>query len=175
MQNLCLTSFFIFFKQFCSDISPMISWYIHKVTLGWNASSQKYKARIVFFSMTVWLVQLAFYIDGLVQNSSNSTANALELPQSCTKPLICPSKHAHDSIELCLLCKCYQHLCHVFSHILQGCFNGTEAWTLCIIPGLDAVWKHNGNTSNSVAIHIVDKTNLEKIYIKSNKQFDSSL
>ena len=29
------------------------------------------------------------YIDGLVQNCSNSIANALELLQSCTKPLIC--------------------------------------------------------------------------------------
>ena len=28
-------------------------------------------------------------IDGLVQDCSNSIANALELLQSCTKPLIC--------------------------------------------------------------------------------------
>ena len=29
------------------------------------------------------------YVDGLVQDYSNSIANALELLQSCTKPLIC--------------------------------------------------------------------------------------
>ena len=29
------------------------------------------------------------YFDGLVQDYSNSIANALELQQSCTKPLIC--------------------------------------------------------------------------------------
>ena len=28
------------------------------------------------------------HIDGLVKDSSNSTANTLELPQSCTKPLL---------------------------------------------------------------------------------------
>ena len=30
-----------------------------------------------------------YHIDGLVQDSSNSIANALELLQSCTKPLVC--------------------------------------------------------------------------------------
>ena len=32
-----------------------------------------------------------WHIDGLVQNCSNSIANALELVQSCTKPLIYPA------------------------------------------------------------------------------------
>ena len=38
-----------------------------------------------------WPGQVEFYIehiDGLMQDCSNSTANALELLQSCTKPLI---------------------------------------------------------------------------------------
>ena len=39
------------------------------------------------------------YIDGLVQDCSNSIANALELPQSCTKPSACTWKfktgHCH--------------------------------------------------------------------------------
>ena len=38
------------------------------------------------------LIRLAYkycsYIDGLLQDCSNSIANALELLQSCTKPLI---------------------------------------------------------------------------------------
>ena len=33
--------------------------------------------------------QVPEYIDGLVQDCSNSSANALELLQSCTKPWIC--------------------------------------------------------------------------------------
>ena len=36
-------------------------------------------------------IQWRFYIDGLVQDCSNSIANALELLQSCTKPSICCS------------------------------------------------------------------------------------
>ena len=34
-----------------------------------------------------WCISLS-YLDGLVQDCSNSIANALELLQSCTKPLI---------------------------------------------------------------------------------------
>ena len=33
-------------------------------------------------------LNVILYIDGLVQDCSNSSANALELLQSCTKPLI---------------------------------------------------------------------------------------
>ena len=33
-------------------------------------------------------IKAQLYIDGLVQDCSNSTANALELLQSCTKPSI---------------------------------------------------------------------------------------
>ena len=36
-----------------------------------------------------WGFILQLYIDGLVQDCSNSIANALELLQSCTKPSIC--------------------------------------------------------------------------------------
>ena len=35
------------------------------------------------------------YIDGLVQDCSNSIANALELLQSCTKPLLWGMYHVH--------------------------------------------------------------------------------
>ena len=34
------------------------------------------------------MIYIMNYIDGLVHDCSNSSANALELPQSCTKPLI---------------------------------------------------------------------------------------
>ena len=35
------------------------------------------------------------YMDGLVQDFSNSIANALELLQSCTKPSICIHEQGH--------------------------------------------------------------------------------
>ena len=35
------------------------------------------------------IMELLVYFDGLVQDCSNSIANALELLQSCTKPSIC--------------------------------------------------------------------------------------
>ena len=45
------------------------------------------------------LVKGANYVDGLVQDCSNSTANALELLQSCTKP----SMSTNDSTHMDLL------------------------------------------------------------------------
>ena len=36
------------------------------------------------------------YIDGLAQDCSNSIANAMELLQSCIKPLICLLHSAHS-------------------------------------------------------------------------------
>ena len=36
-------------------------------------------------------------IDGLVQDCSNSIANALELLQSCTKPLTYPKNIGYDN------------------------------------------------------------------------------
>ena len=36
-----------------------------------------------------WNLQIHLYVDGLVQDCSNSIANALELLQSCTKPSMC--------------------------------------------------------------------------------------
>ena len=38
------------------------------------------------------------YIDGLVQDCSNSIANALELLQSCTKPSICFMSLSHYTL-----------------------------------------------------------------------------
>ena len=37
----------------------------------------------------MFLFQTKYHIDGLVQDCSNSIANALELLQFCTKPLTC--------------------------------------------------------------------------------------
>ena len=43
------------------------------------------------------------YIDGLVQDCSSSTANALELLQSCTKPSIFTCSHIHTGSRLLML------------------------------------------------------------------------
>ena len=37
------------------------------------------------------------YLDGLVQDCSNSIANALELLQSCTKPSICSAALSYQT------------------------------------------------------------------------------
>ena len=49
------------------------------------------------YYLNKWLPNLQTHIDGLVQDCSNSIANALELLQSCTKPLI--YKHHSASIH----------------------------------------------------------------------------
>ena len=45
---------------------------------------------------------IAKYIDGLVQDCRNSTASALELLQSCTKPLIYPIKFEYSFVVFCV-------------------------------------------------------------------------
>ena len=70
-------------------------------------------------------------IDGLVLNCSNSIANALELLQSCNKPLIYniyPIKYAYGFVVLCFVLVAvlvFVDTCDTFTHILQGCFTGT--------------------------------------------------
>ena len=55
--------------------------------------------------------QNIYYIDDLVQDSSNSIASALELLESCTKPLIyLPPSH-------------FRNLCLMFWHLLGLCFS----------------------------------------------------
>ena len=44
------------------------------------------------------------YFDGLVQNCSNSIANALELPQSCTKPSIFVMKFTPVHVVMISIC-----------------------------------------------------------------------
>ena len=53
--------------------------------------------RCVTWSIKLWQLHVWVYIDGLVQDCSNSIADALELLQSCTKPSIWYIEH--DSIK----------------------------------------------------------------------------
>ena len=50
---------------------------------------------------TLEAVYLKDYIDGLVQDCSNSIANALELLQSCTEPSLCSVLSVHYCVLLC--------------------------------------------------------------------------
>ena len=50
---------------------------------------QEGRKNLLYIEPVPWLVVVVFHLDGLVQDCSNSIANALELLQSCTKPSIC--------------------------------------------------------------------------------------
>ena len=47
------------------------------------------------------LILQIYYINSLVQDCSNSIANAMELLQSCTKLSIYPMKYAYNSVVSC--------------------------------------------------------------------------
>ena len=53
------------------------------------------RRRSNWFDYSYWL-----HFEGLVQDCSNSIANALELLQSCTKPLICYSNKQYSLDEI---------------------------------------------------------------------------
>ena len=54
------------------------------------------------------------HINGLVQDCSNSIANALELLQSCTKPSICSRVKQLNKISITVWqCKCVWQLLHI--------------------------------------------------------------
>ena len=55
---------------------------------------------------TRWFWNGLHYIDGLVQDSSISIANALEILESCTEPLICPHLHTDTGLFLPKCNKC---------------------------------------------------------------------
>ena len=61
-------------EVFYDIIILLTKWFISKNVIGLSRHRDEYKI---------------LYTDGLVQDSSNSIANALEFLQSCTKPLIC--------------------------------------------------------------------------------------
>ena len=74
---------------------------ITSIKLEWEQYDISIKFELKLFVQ--WDSQLAansvHYVDGLVQDCSNSIANALALLQSCTKPLMCRFHKA--SLQLC--------------------------------------------------------------------------
>ena len=98
---ICWPSFMF---HFC-----LICWGIQVVGTG---KSQPPKHKLSYFSGKVIPSVVHVYIDGLVQDCSNSIANALELLQSCTKPSICPWPHCN--VKLIVYCICiYMYLVHM--------------------------------------------------------------
>ena len=74
--------------------------------------------------MSLMFVILGYYINGLVQNCSNSTTNILELLQSCTKPSIC-SDFTIDMVIAILFCG-YQYLQKHISSVIYIPFFGNN-------------------------------------------------
>ena len=72
-------------------------------------------------------------IDGLVQDCSDSSALAMDLPQSCIKPFIYQIKsqisvQAHSLVVLHIVLVALHFLTDsfdTFTHIFQGCYAGT--------------------------------------------------
>ena len=77
----------------------------------WMYAFQRYVGDALFsverFSWALFCVMhceiLWSYVDGLVQDCSNSIALAMELLQSCTKPSMCSIKYSH--VLLCFVKK----------------------------------------------------------------------
>ena len=80
------------------------------------------------------------YIDGLVQDCSNSIANALELLQSCTNPSIYRwmLNLSHKMSKVCgaLFWSSWSSW-KIFIHVIQSCFSDTV-----VIPFLSRWWRH---------------------------------
>ena len=53
--------------------------------LEWKLIHVGKKGGPIVSTIDSWYIMIEYNIDGLVQDCSNSTANALELLQSCTK------------------------------------------------------------------------------------------
>ena len=86
------------------------------------------------------------YFDGLVQNCSNSIANVLELPQSCTKPSIFVMKFTPVHVVMISVCINlftsidFVSISKIKWHIVIGMINsffgqilGGELWVICWI------------------------------------------
>ena len=69
-------------------------WSVYCLYVGWERQDN-----VNACSIRIYCIIVKVHVDGLVQASSNSIANALELLHSCTKPSICFRKisQAHSS------------------------------------------------------------------------------
>ena len=72
------------------------------------------------------MIKCRLHIDGLVQDCSNSSALALELLQSCTKPSI----YSGTWWVKPFLAKSLYHTWNIFTHWLRPCQNPDRRWAL---------------------------------------------
>ena len=77
------------------------------VTRSWWVKTNPSKICPNLESCKTWFTHCNIYINGLEQDCSNSIALAMELLQSCTKPLVCRLKNCSQ-----LLHTRQQHTCH---------------------------------------------------------------
>ena len=88
--NCCLQNVSHFLQaSMCSGVILSICIYLHcgdKLML-WPCHLHN-RIILVLLEIFAWQINLIFHFDGLVQNCSNSSANALELLQLCAKLLI---------------------------------------------------------------------------------------
>ena len=75
-----------------------IAWLVYTTLTLWSADVHLRKFSVGRVSISVWSLP-----SGLVQDCSNSIANALELLQSCTKSLNYSSYHSYLSISTSLI------------------------------------------------------------------------
>ena len=106
----------VFLLKLCSDNKPRKRHHIHR------PSAQVME--IFLSSLETRYREMSrehYSIDGLAQDCSNSIANALELLQSCTKPLVCwttltnVDKRCQHRLECVYMC-IYQHRSILWRH-----------------------------------------------------------
>ena len=83
----------------------------------------------------IWIWQ-DYYIDGSVQNCSNSIANTLELLQSCTKPTIYPAMQS-ISHNILLCCGCIISFYQILIQLTVPDHNNTQHRTRSVHISLD--------------------------------------
>ena len=103
------------------------------------------------------------HIKGLVQDCSNSSALAMELLQSCTKPLIWSVSTLHKRIDYI---KMYFHSCWVscrwtnFWWFVRHMGQVTKVWLSCYL----VLHSHDSKTQVTRQPHLCDSTHIIWIY-----------
>ena len=121
--------------------------------------------------LQIWLdyIKPIRQIDGLLQDCSNSIANALELLQSCTKPSKCLLNHESFSGTLHCCCSTCQISVILTLMNLQSC--NFEIFKDLTIRHL--IWYWNGSQNFLVLIFIMESTlwsESSKHWVKSWRQ-----
>ena len=129
----------------CSVYKIMLYWTIWYRELKccknppWNFFNklEKNVNKLNLYQTTTSTIGQRLYINGLVQECSNSTANALELLQSCTKPLI----HDMESFQLSVLQLLYTLSSHQVCNSFEDRAPVDEIWGCSIFKWVADTWQ----------------------------------